>query len=50
MEPQVALPHLPSNVKPVSQVGKIEIDQAVIGSCTNGRLERFTDCGEDIKG
>jgi 3-isopropylmalate/(R)-2-methylmalate dehydratase large subunit len=38
LEPQVALPHLPSNVKPVSQVD-IEIDQAVIGSCTNGRLE-----------
>lgn len=39
LEPQVALPHLPSNVKPVSQVGNIYIDQVVIGSCTNGRLE-----------
>jgi 3-isopropylmalate/(R)-2-methylmalate dehydratase large subunit len=38
LEPQVALPHLPSNVKPVSQVD-VPIDQAVIGSCTNGRLE-----------
>ncbi len=39
LEPQVAMPHLPSNVKPISQVGNIRIDQSVIGSCTNGRLE-----------
>ncbi|MFB0559325.1 MAG: 3-isopropylmalate dehydratase large subunit [Dehalococcoidales bacterium] len=39
IEPQVAFPHSPANVKPISQVGNIEIDQAVIGSCTNGRLE-----------
>jgi 3-isopropylmalate/(R)-2-methylmalate dehydratase large subunit len=39
IEPQIALPHLPSNVKPVSQVVDIKIDQAVIGSCTNGRLD-----------
>ena len=39
IEPQVALPHLPSNTKPVSQVGDITVDQAVIGSCTNGRIE-----------
>ena len=39
IEPQVALPHSPANTKPVSQVGDIEIDQVVIGSCTNGRFE-----------
>ncbi len=39
LEPQVALPHSPANTKPVSQVGNIKIAQAVIGSCTNGRLE-----------
>ena len=41
VEPQVALPHLPENAKPISEVHnmKIEIDQVVIGSCTNGRLE-----------
>lgn len=38
LEPQIACPHLPSNVRPISQV-KERIDQAVIGSCTNGRLE-----------
>ena len=39
LEPQVACPHSPSNTKPVSGIGRIEIDQVVIGSCTNGRLE-----------
>ena len=39
IEPQVALPHSPANARPVSGVGDIDIDQAVIGSCTNGRLE-----------
>ena len=39
IEPQVAMPHLPSNVKPIDQVGNIKIDQVVIGSCTNGRLD-----------
>lgn len=39
LEPQVAFPHLPSNVKPVSEAAGVEIDQVVIGSCTNGRLE-----------
>jgi len=39
INPQVALPHIPSNVKDVREVGKIEIDQVVIGSCTNGHLE-----------
>jgi len=39
IEPQVAFPHLPSNVKPISKVGEIAIDQVVIGSCTNGRLD-----------
>jgi 3-isopropylmalate/(R)-2-methylmalate dehydratase large subunit len=39
IEPQVAFPHAPSNTQPISGVGQIEIDQVVIGSCTNGRLE-----------
>ncbi len=39
IEPQVAFPHLPSNVKPLSQAGDIKLDQVVIGSCTNGRLD-----------
>ncbi|MFH1079894.1 MAG: 3-isopropylmalate dehydratase large subunit [Pseudomonadota bacterium] len=39
LEPQVAFPHIPSNVKGISHVGDIRIDQAYIGSCTNGRIE-----------
>lgn len=38
IEPQVALPHLPSNTVPVSKVKNVNIDQVVIGSCTNGRI------------
>jgi 3-isopropylmalate/(R)-2-methylmalate dehydratase large subunit len=39
LEPQVAFPHLPSNVKGVSKAGNVKIDQSLIGSCTNGRIE-----------
>lgn len=39
IEPQVAFPHLPSNTHPVSRASGISIDQVVIGSCTNGRLD-----------
>ena len=50
LEPQVSLPHLPSNAKPVSQVSGVEIDQAVIGSCTNGRLEDLQLAAQVFKG
>jgi 3-isopropylmalate/(R)-2-methylmalate dehydratase large subunit len=39
LEPTVACPNLPSNTKPVSAVSGTRVDQAVIGSCTNGRIE-----------
>jgi 3-isopropylmalate/(R)-2-methylmalate dehydratase large subunit len=39
LEPVVAFPHLPENIQPVSEAGQVKIDQAVIGSCTNGRIE-----------
>lgn len=39
IEPQVAFPHLPSNARGVSEAGNVKIDQAYIGSCTNGRIE-----------
>jgi 3-isopropylmalate/(R)-2-methylmalate dehydratase large subunit len=48
--PQVALPHLPENVQPVGEVMGIAIDQAVIGSCTNGRLEDLRVAGEVLRG
>jgi 3-isopropylmalate/(R)-2-methylmalate dehydratase large subunit len=50
IEPQVALPHSPSNTKPVSQLGGIEIQQAVIGSCTNGRLEDLRLAAQILQG
>jgi 3-isopropylmalate/(R)-2-methylmalate dehydratase large subunit len=50
LEPQVAFPHLPSNTRPISQVGEIEIDQVVIGCCTNGRLEDIQVAAQIIKG
>ena len=39
IEPVVAFPHLPENVRPARESGDVAVDQAVIGSCTNGRLE-----------
>jgi 3-isopropylmalate/(R)-2-methylmalate dehydratase large subunit len=50
IEPQVAAPHLPSNTKPVSAFNKVEIDQSVIGSCTNGRLEDLQIAAQILKG
>lgn len=50
LEPQVAFPHLPSNVKPLSQVGNIPIDQVVIGSCTNGRWGDLLAAAKVLKG
>ncbi len=50
LEPQVAMPHLPSNVRPVSQVGVVELDQVVIGSCTNGREEDLRIAAELLMG
>jgi 3-isopropylmalate/(R)-2-methylmalate dehydratase large subunit len=50
LEPVIALPHLPENTCPVSQVGNIEIQQVVIGSCTNGRMEDLRQAAAILKG
>lgn len=50
LEPQVAFPHLPSNVRGISTVGSIPIDQVVIGSCTNGRIEDLRVAAQILKG
>ena len=50
MELQVAFPHLPENTKPVSEAVNVRIDQAVIGSCTNGRIEDLRIAAEVLKG
>ena len=46
----VAFPHLPENTHPIDEVGDIAIDQVVIGSCTNGRLEDLRIAAEIMKG
>ncbi|MDD4237236.1 MAG: 3-isopropylmalate dehydratase large subunit [Desulfotomaculaceae bacterium] len=50
IEPQVAFPHLPENSRPLSEVGNVEIQQVVIGSCTNGRMEDLRQAASVIKG
>ena len=50
LEPQVACPHLPSNVKGVSQLKDVLLDQVVIGSCTNGRISDLRIAGRILKG
>jgi 3-isopropylmalate/(R)-2-methylmalate dehydratase large subunit len=50
IEPKVALPHLPENTRNVTDVGNIPIDQVVIGSCTNGRLEDLQVSARILKG
>jgi 3-isopropylmalate/(R)-2-methylmalate dehydratase large subunit len=50
IHPQVALPHIPSNVKDVREVGEIKIDQVVIGSCTNGHLDDLRVAANILKG
>ena len=50
IEPTVAKPHLPENTCPISKIGNIKIDQAVIGSCTNGRLSDLKAASEILEG
>lgn len=50
LEPMVALPHLPSNAVPISECQDKPMDQAYIGSCTNGRIEDLRIVAEILKG
>ena len=50
LEPQVACPSSVDNVKPVSEVGNVPIEQAFIGSCTNGRIEDLRLAAQVLKG
>ncbi|OPY84474.1 MAG: 2,3-dimethylmalate dehydratase large subunit [Syntrophus sp. PtaU1.Bin208] len=50
IEPQVAFPHLPSNTRGISEVGNVPLDQVVIGSCTNGRIEDLRAAAAVLKG
>ena len=50
LRPTVSFPHLPENTKTIDNVGKIKIDQSVIGSCTNGRIEDLRVAASILKG
>ena len=50
LEPQIACPHNPGNVKPVSEVRGQRVDQAFLGSCTNARLEDFAVAARILEG
>ncbi len=50
LQPQVAFPHSPGNVRPIDAVGNIPIDQVIIGSCTNGRIEDLRSAAAVLKG
>ncbi|HEY8349500.1 MAG TPA: 3-isopropylmalate dehydratase large subunit [Clostridiales bacterium] len=50
VKPTVAFPHLPSNARTIDKVGSIKIDQVVIGSCTNGRIEDMRTAAQVLKG
>ncbi len=50
LKPTVAFPHLPENTRTIDEVGDVKIDQAVIGSCTNGRLDDLRTAAAVMKG
>ena len=50
IEPQVAFPHLPENSRGISETGEVRIDQVIIGSCTNGRIEDLREAAQILKG
>lgn len=49
LKPTVSFPHLPENTKTIDEVGEVKIDQVVIGSCTNGRMEDLRTAAEILK-
>lgn len=50
VEPTVAFPHLPSNTRPVAETRHVTIDQVIIGSCTNGRIEDMRQAAAVLRG
>jgi homoaconitate hydratase family protein len=50
LEPQVSMPHNPGNAKSISEIGEIQVHQAFLGSCTNGRLEDLAVAAKILKG
>ena len=50
LKPTVAFPHLPENTRTIDEVGEVKIDQVVIGSCTNGRMDDLRIAASIMKG
>lgn len=50
LRPTVAFPHLPDNTRTIDNVGEIKVDQVVIGSCTNGRIEDLRIAADILRG
>jgi 3-isopropylmalate/(R)-2-methylmalate dehydratase large subunit len=50
IEPQVAIPHSPDNVSPISEIGPVTLHQVFIGSCTNGRMGDLREAAQILKG
>ncbi|MDC7247314.1 MAG: aconitase family protein, partial [Sphaerochaetaceae bacterium] len=50
IRPTVAFPHLPDNTRTIDEVGKVKVDQVVIGSCTNGHISDLRVAAEILKG
>ena len=50
IQPTIAFPHLPENTKTFDEIGTVEIDQVVIGSCTNGHYKDLAEAAEILKG
>lgn len=50
LKPTVAFPHLPENTRTIDEVGDVKIDQVVIGSCTNGRMDDLRIAAEILRG
>jgi len=50
LRPTVAFPHLPENTRTIDEVGDVKIDQVVIGSCTNGRIEDMRTAAKILEG
>lgn len=50
LEPQIAFPHSPDNVRPLSEAGDVPLDQVFIGSCTNGRMDDLREASQILEG
>ncbi len=50
LEPTISFPHIVNNIRTISKVGKVKVDQVFIGTCTNGRIEDLRIAAQILKG